>query len=499
MTIARVSTFAFSGIEAIPVEVQVQVAPGLPGFTVVGMPNKAVAESRERVRAVFSSLGLSLPPRRVLVNLAPADLPKEGTHFDLPIALSLLAAMEVIPPAEVIGYAALGELALDGAIGPTTGILLAALEAGRLGLGLVCPKAQAAEAAWAADAEILAADDLRVLIAHFQGRQILSPPARPVAAPEARADGPCLSEVRGQESAKRALEVAAAGSHNLLFVGPPGAGKSMLAERMAGILPPLTQREALEVSTIRSVAGLPLGNVLSSRPPFRNPHHSASQAALTGGGPRGRPGEITLAHRGVLFLDELPEFPRPALEALRQPLESGEVVVSRVAAHVTYPARVQLVAAMNPCRCGHLGEAGRECGRAPRCGEDYRAKLSGPVLDRLDMVVGVQPIPATELSRAPAGEPSAAVAARVAAARERQRVRWGEDGPRTNAEAPIAALQPSISADAMTLAEQAVERLRLSNRGFVRTLRVARSIADLAGEAAVERAHVAEALAYRQR
>ncbi|WP_426957210.1 YifB family Mg chelatase-like AAA ATPase [Muricoccus radiodurans] len=498
MSLARVTTFSFQGIEAVPVEVQVQVAAGLPAFLVVGLANKAVAESRERVRAVLSVLGLSLPPKRVLVNLAPADLLKEGSHFDLPIALGLLAAMEIISADELAHFAALGELALDGTVQPVSGVLNAALAAGERDLGLICPAAQGGEASWAGATEALAAPDLKSLIAHFQGRQTLSPPSAPL--PMAGGGrGPCLSEVRGQESAKRAIEVATAGGHNLLLIGPPGAGKSMLAARMPGLLPDLSPAEALELSLIRSVAGQLEGGRITARPPFRDPHHSASQAALIGGGPRAAPGEVSLAHRGVLFLDELPEFPRPALESLRQPLESGRVVISRAAAHVAYPARVQLVAAMNPCRCGHLGDAGRECGRAPRCGEEYQSKLSGPLLDRMDLTIEIQPIPPRELARAPTGEPSAAIAARVAAARAMQRDRYAALGIGTNAEAPIEALRAEIEPTALALAESAAERLALSNRGFTRTLRVARSIADLAGATSVARAHVAEALTFRHR
>jgi len=500
MSIARVATFAFAGIEAMPVEVQVQIAPGLPAFLVVGLPDKAVGESRERVRAVLTGLGLSLPPKRVLVNLAPADIAKEGSHFDLPIALAVLAAMDVLPREELAGFAALGELSLDGTVQPVAGVLPAALGASARDLGLICPAAQGGEAAWAGRVEVLAAPDLLGLMNHFRGTQVLTPPEPP--APDAAPrHGPCLSEVKGQESAKRALEIAAAGGHNLLMVGPPGSGKSMLAARLPGLLPDLTPAEALEVSMVHSVAGLLRDGRLVVRPPYRDPHHSASQAALIGGGSRAKPGEISLSHNGVLFLDEWPEFPRPALEALRQPMETGRASISRANHHVTYPARFQCIAAMNPCRCGYLGDAARECGRAPRCGEDYQMRLSGPLLDRMDLTIEVVPVPAAELSRAPAGEPSATVAARVQAARDRQRARYGPNGPRCNAEAEGAVLERTLAAEpaARALAEQAAERLRLSSRGFTRSLRVARSIADLAGSETVQRAHVAEALAFRHR
>jgi magnesium chelatase family protein len=502
MTIARVATFAFAGIEAVPVEVQVQIAPGLPAFIVVGLPDKAVAESKERVRAVLTGLGLSLPPKRVLVNLAPADIAKEGSHFDLPIALAVLAAMEVLPREDMAGFAALGELSLDGAVQPVAGVLPAALGASARELGLICPAAQGGEAAWAGRVEVLAAPDLLALVNHFRGTQVLSPPEPPRPDTAALPRGPCLSEVKGHESAKRALEIAAAGGHNLLMIGPPGSGKSMLAQRLSGLLPDLSPAEALEVSMVHSVAGLLEGGRLVMRPPFRDPHHSASQAALIGGGNRAKPGEISLSHNGVLFLDEWPEFPRPALEALRQPMETGRATISRANHHVSYPARFQCIAAMNPCRCGYLGDgSGRDCTKAPRCGEEYQGKLSGPLLDRMDLTIEVNPVPPAELSRAPAGETTAAVAARVQTARNRQRARYGESGPRCNAAAEGAALERSIALDAAarTLAEQAAERLRLSSRGYTRTLRVARTIADLAASAAVQRAHVAEALAFRHR
>jgi magnesium chelatase family protein len=490
MSIARVQSFAFAGIDAVPVEVQVQVSSGLPAFLVVGLPDKAVGEARERVRAALTAMGLALPPRRVLINLAPADLLKEGSHFDLPIALCVLAAMDVLPREDLAGFAALGELSLDGTLNPVAGVLPAALAASARGLGLICPAAQGGEAAWAGQVEVLALPDLLCAVNHFRGSQVMTPPP-PAGVAEVRA-GPDLSEVKGMEAAKRAVEVAAAGSHNLLLVGPPGAGKSMLACRLPGLLPDLTPAEALEVSTIHSVAGMLTGGLMVKRPPYREPHHSASPAALTGGGQRARPGEVSLAHRGVLFLDELPEFPRAALEALRTPLETGHTTVARAAAHITYPARFQLIAAMNPCRCGHLGDPARECGKAPRCGEDYLGRISGPLLDRIDMTVQVQPIAATELSRAPAGEPSAAVAARVAAARMAQRSRGA-----INAEADVGTMV--LHADARALAEQAAEKLRLSARGFTRVLRVSRTIADLARSPSVRRMDVAEALAFRHR
>src|SRR6202048_3752240 len=375
--VARVRTVAFHGVEVIEVETQVTIASGLPAFTVVGLPDQADAESREGVRPALGALGRAWPPRRITVNLAPADVLKEGSHFDLPIALALLAAMDVLPEDELAGYTALGEVALDGSLTSAAGVLLAALAAAGRQSGLICPAECGSEAAWAGEVEIIAAPSLLAIVNHFKGTQLLPPPEPRLAA--ARPAGPDLQDVKGQESAKRALEIAAAGGHNLLMIGPPGSGKSMLAARLPGILPPLEPAEALELGMIRSVAGGLRGGELSRERPFRDPHHSASLAALVGGGPRARPGEISLAHQGVLFLDELPEFSRAALEALRQPLGAGRVTIARAQRHVTYPARFQLIAAMNPCRCGHFAELA--CGRAPRCAEDYQGRPAGRVVD----------------------------------------------------------------------------------------------------------------------
>jgi len=499
--VARINTVAFQGIEAVPVDVQVQISSGFVGFTIVGLPDKAVAESRERIRAALTAVGLSLPPKRITINLAPADLPKAGSHYDLAIAACLLTATGVLPGEALSRYIVLGELALDGSILPVAGALPSAIAAQAQRKGIICPASSGPEAAWAGDdIDIVAPDNLIQLINHFKGTQLLlRPRVSPPELPRSRLD---LRDIKGNESAKRALEVAAAGAHNLLMIGPPGAGKSMLAQRLPTILPPMTAAEILETSMINSVAGEFSETRLSPRRPFRTPHHTASQASLVGGGLRARPGEMSLAHNGVLFLDELPEFQPRVLEALRQPLETGLVVVARANNHVTYPARFQLVAAMNPCRCGFAGQPGRTCPRGPRCAAEYQARLSGPLLDRIDIVLEVAAVSIEDLSLPAPREGSEDVARRVAAARSIQLERYqhlADQGIRTNAMADGEVLTEFSTPDSegLRLLQEVANRARLSARGYHRTLRVARTIADLAGEPVIRRVHVAEALSYR--
>ncbi len=500
--VARINTVAFQGVDVVPIDVQVHMGAGLPAFHIVGLPDKAVGESRERVKSALEAIGLGLPSKHITINLAPADIQKEGSHFDLPIALGLLAAMGAVPVDELAHYTALGELALDARITGVAGVLPAAIHASGMEQGLICPGPQGGEAAWAQGIEILAPNSLLALVNHFKGTQVLS---QPTAIHQELNDSHLdLADIKGQESAKRALEIAAAGGHNLLMLGPPGSGKSMLAMRLPGLLPPLSPAEALEVSMIHSVAGMLKDGKLLRQRPFRDPHHSASLPALVGGSARAKPGEISLAHNGVLFLDELPEFSRQALEALRQPLETGRVAIARANAHVTYPSRFQLIAAMNPCRCGYLDDPGRACSRAPRCALDYQSKISGPLYDRIDLQVEVPSVSAMDLSLPPPAEGSKEVAARVAAARERQTKRFAAlpEGkrPKNNGELDGRLLDETATPDSegQSLLREAAEKMKLSARGYHRVLRVARTLADLEGQTTVRRIHIAEALSYRR-
>ena len=493
MSLAIVHSRAQVGVGAPAVTVEAHLANGLPALTLVGLPEASVKESKDRVRSAILNSGLDFPARRITLNLAPADLPKDGGRFDLAIALEILAGSGQLPPSMLHDVECLGELALSGAVRPVQGVLPAALAARDAGRSLIVPRENAEEASLACGLNVIAADHLLELVAHFNGRNLISP---------YNANGlllvskpyPDLSEVQGQLAAKRALLVAAAGAHNLLFSGPPGTGKTLLASRLPGLLPPLDEREALEVAAIQSVAShVPLKHW--PQRPFRHPHHSASGAALVGGGSRPQPGEITLAHHGVLFLDELPEFDRKVLEVLREPLESGEIVIARARDKIRFPARFQLVAAMNPCPCGYLGEPSGKCRCSTEQVQRYRNKLSGPLLDRIDLHLTVAR-ESTALNPTPQpGDDTASAAARVAEARERQQQRQGC----ANAFLDLPGLRAhcKLSIEDERWLETACERLTLSLRAAHRLLKVARTLADLEQVDSIGRGHVAEALQYR--
>ena len=496
--VALAYTVAFEGISARIVEVQCAITAGLPGFTIVGLPDKAVSEARERVRAALASMSIALPTRRITVNLSPADLPKEGSHFDLPIALALLAALEILPRDAIASTVAIGELSLDGRLIPVIGALPSAMAAAEEDRSLLCPRECGAEAAWVGATQVLAAETLQQVVRHFTGQAPLTAAqAGEVVTEMTHRD---LREVKGQERAKRAMEIAASGRHHMLMVGTPGSGKSMLAARLPGILPPLSAPEALETSMIHSLAGLLSEGGISRTRPFREPHHTASMAAIVGGGKGAKPGEISLAHNGVLFMDEFPEFTRQVLETLRQPIETGEVVVARANAHIRYPCRFLLIAAANPCKCGYLSDPARACARVPLCGEDYLGRISGPLMDRFDLRVDVPPVAFTDLDLPPSGDTSATVAARVATARRVQAARFAtRPDLRVNADLEGSLLDEVAAPDeaGRALLTRVAERFGLTARGYHRVLRVARTIADLDGSATVRQPHVAEAVSYR--
>ena len=499
--LATITSGAVLGVEAYPVRVEVDLARGLPSMSVVGLPQGAVREGRERVLAALVNSGFAVPPRRVTINLAPADVPKSGSAFDLPIALGLLTAAGALASRPMAGVCAVGELGLDGSVRAVPGVLAVALWCRDAGIpALIVPVANAAEAAVVDGVRVYGAPTLQAVTDHLEGRAPLHR-ASPGGAGLARAaEGPDFAEVRGQEMARRALEIAAAGGHNVLLLGSPGSGKSMMARRLPSILPPLTPEEALDATRVHSVAGrIPAGAGLLRARPFRAPHHGITDAGLVGGGGIPRPGEASLAHHGVLFLDELPEFRRSALEALRQPLEDGSIVIGRARTTVRLPARFTLVAAMNPCPCGHHGDGSDRCTCSPERVRRYRGRVSGPLLDRIDMHVAVPPVPPEELTGRRASEPSGSIRARVVEARERQLRRYRDDGVFCNGQLDARATRRYCRLDdpGAALLEAAIRRLGLSGRGYHRILRLARTIADLDATEALDPEHVAEAIQYR--
>ena len=501
MAIARARTVAFEGVEARLIDVECAVVPGPSVFTIVGLPSKAVSEARDRLLAAFSAMHIALPAQKITVNLAPADLLKEGSHFDLPIALALLVAFGALPADTIESTVALGEMSLDGRLKAINGVLPAAMKAYQNDYELVCPQGNGNEAAWVDGLRILAPHSLTILIDHYKGRGVI-PEQTLIPGTTKPTDATDLADVKGQERAKRALEVAAAGRHNMLMMGPPGAGKSMLAGCLPGILPLLSPLEALETSMIYSISGLLREQGVSRVSPFRSPHHTASTAAIVGGGKNAHPGEISLAHNGVLFMDEFPEYNRAVLETLRQPMEKGTVMIARANAHVCYPCRFLLIAAANPCYCGYMYDTKRACNRAPECGKAYLGRVSGPILDRFDLYVPVTTPTYDELTVTYNDRHSETVAARVQEARERQKQRFKDvEDVRVNADMQGKILQdiavPARNSEGYTLLKKAIEAFALSARGYHRVLRVARTIADLDNSETINHDHIAEAISLR--
>lgn len=502
--VSKAKTFYFSGIHAKQIDVQCQIASGMVSFSVVGLPDKSVAESRERIRAVFSSLGLSFPAKKIVVNLSPADVYKEGSHYDLPIIIALLSEMRIIPQDEIDKYFFMGELSLDGQISRVNGVLPAAVESLNLSKSLICPIDNIDEALWVGEGlEVISANYLIDIISHLKGQVKLSPAEMSEDRNSQRDPINMLDfkDVKGQKIGKRAAEIAAAGGHNLLMSGPPGSGKSMIASRMPSIMPDMTSQEILQTSMIYSISeSLENGRLISSRP-FRSPHHNCSMPAMIGGGSKAKPGEVSLANNGILFLDELPEFSRQVIDSIRQPIEDRKVTISRASSHITYPANFQLVAAMNPCKCGYLSDADRACAKAPRCARDYQAKISGPMLDRFDIYIEVaEQNPLEAFSNKENPETSEQIKARVIAAREIQNKRYKDLKYSKNSDIIGEDLYKfcQLEDDANALFEKGITKLRLSMRGHSKVLKTARTIADLASSETITKAHIAEALSYRQ-